>query len=794
MRLSRIEFQSLTRFAARVAVDFDDIGPGLVALVGENGSGKTSTLEVPAIALYRTLPTRPGFYEWFSGNAYVEATFQDDGDEVKARLLIDANRRATEPYLFINGDPETTGKAAEYDAAVEQRFGSLALFLAGPFRCQDKRGDFLGASRKERREIFVELLGCGYLQELAEAAATQQHGPEVALAVARKQIADTEADLATADSVQATVEIADAQHGKTAARLEAARAAEREADKRLIEARAAGEKIALLQRNDHVARAALIDADRELETAKAAPTRARVRRDEAMRLLDPAAIERAVADSRARHQAALDQIAEREGRLRAQLQGLPDEATARADYDAANAAVTAAKTAAARIADAEIELFQDRAELLRFQNLRAQELASAARQAGLMDQVPCTAPLVRVEIAATCPLLADARAAKEALPGLDSPSEVEKRLADEIATNEAKLATCERPDIATLERIVHEAQGACARLEAAAHARAQLDAIYSERVAAADTLGRELEATHAAERNRQVEAAKVLENYRIEMAGLHDALLAATENVEAAKARAEQARYELDQERAHTIDADAALRELSKATAARVTAERDDHDCARLLAAAHQEWDRLSNLRIRLGAMRRDEEMAALELGDWGMLAKGLGRDGVQALEIDASGPEVAALTNDLLEACYGPRFSLSFETLRAKKSAPGEYTEAFDVQVYDRGTPRVVEGLSGGERVIVGEAVSLALAIFNARKNSIRWDTLWRDETAGALDPDNARAYVAMLRRALDLGGFHQVIFVSHQPEVWNAADARLMVTGGTVITEAAFASAAIR
>jgi len=35
---------------------------------------------------------------------------------------------------------------------------------------------------------------------------------------------------------------------------------------------------------------------------------------------------------------------------------------------------------------------------------------------------------------------------------------------------------------------------------------------------------------------------------------------------------------------------------------------------------------------------------------------------------------------------------------------------------------------------------------------------------TAASLDPENAQAYVEMLRRALTLGGFQQVVFVSHQ------------------------------
>lgn len=97
------------------------------------------------------------------------------------------------------------------------------------------------------------------------------------------------------------------------------------------------------------------------------------------------------------------------------------------------------------------------------------------------------------------------------------------------------------------------------------------------------------------------------------------------------------------------------------------------------------------------------------------------------------------------------------------------------------------MEGLSGGEKVVVGEAIGLALAIYNSRKGGVKWRTLFRDETAGALDPQSAQAYVDMLRRALDLGGFDQAVFIAHQPEVYERADSRFYVSGGRISLEVA-------
>jgi exonuclease SbcC len=85
---------------------------------------------------------------------------------------------------------------------------------------------------------------------------------------------------------------------------------------------------------------------------------------------------------------------------------------------------------------------------------------------------------------------------------------------------------------------------------------------------------------------------------------------------------------------------------------------------------------------------------------------------------------------------------------------------------------------------VLVNEAVNLGIAIYNMRQGEgIRYETLFRDETVGALDATNAKEYVRMLRRAMDLGGFHQVIFICHTPVVWELADRVLSVHDGRIV-----------
>ena len=66
-----------------------------------------------------------------------------------------------------------------------------------------------------------------------------------------------------------------------------------------------------------------------------------------------------------------------------------------------------------------------------------------------------------------------------------------------------------------------------------------------------------------------------------------------------------------------------------------------------------------------------------------------------------------------------------------------------------------MVDELSGGQFVLVNEAVNLGIAIYNMRQGEgIGYETLFRDEMVGALDAVNGKEYVRMLRRTMNLGG----------------------------------------
>ena len=188
--------------------------------------------------------------------------------------------------------------------------------------------------------------------------------------------------------------------------------------------------------------------------------------------------------------------------------------------------------------------------------------------------------------------------------------------------------------------------------------------------------------------------------------------------------------------------------------------------------------NRLAQVEAELGAERTEQE-------DYTYLARVFGPDEIQLCEIQAAGPQVSTLVNSLLEGCFDNKFEIRFRTQRPKADGKG-MVDDFDVEVRNKNLDRtcLVDELSGGQFVLVNEAVNLGIAIYNMRQGEgIRYETLFRDETVGALDAANGKEYVRMLRQAMDLGGFHQVIFICHSPLVWELADNIVSVGGGCVV-----------
>jgi exonuclease SbcC len=115
---------------------------------------------------------------------------------------------------------------------------------------------------------------------------------------------------------------------------------------------------------------------------------------------------------------------------------------------------------------------------------------------------------------------------------------------------------------------------------------------------------------------------------------------------------------------------------------------------------------------------------------------------------------------------------------------------EEFALRIFDNthgGEPRDLSDLSGGERVVVEEALRAGILLFNNMRDQQPIRTCWRDETTGALNIDNVPRYVAMLRKMHTLGGFRHTLFVTHSEAAAELADAVIRVRDGVPTVERA-------
>jgi DNA repair protein SbcC/Rad50 len=228
----------------------------------------------------------------------------------------------------------------------------------------------------------------------------------------------------------------------------------------------------------------------------------------------------------------------------------------------------------------------------------------------------------------------------------------------------------------------------------------------------------------------------------------------------------------------------ASRRELENADRLIVSCRRERDGLIARQAQNKQRQEQMEAARTRLAQVEVELSTARAECEEFNYLAKVFGPDEIQLCEIQAAGPQVSILVNSLLEGCFDNKFEIRFRTQRPKADGKG-MVDDFDVEVRNKNLDRtcLVDELSGGQFVLVNEAVNLGIAIYNMRQGEgIRYETLFRDETVGALDAANGKEYVRMLRRAMDLGGFHQVIFICHTPLVWELADNVLSVGCGCV------------
>lgn len=824
MRLLELSLKGVTRFKKQVSLDLSRAS-GLIALVGRNGAGKTTLMEAVVASLFRSMVTRPGsIYDHCSGtDAFISSTWDRQGLGVRSTIRIDAESRKVDCVWHPEGRESVTGAKA-HEAAVRSTVGSKDLVLAGPFAAQSKAGQFLLLPVSKRKDLLAEMLGLGRLQELHGVAKTKQTGVTMALESVRGAMVTLKERLEARPDLEQELTRANADADKLRE--------EKERDTRLAEA--AARDVEALKDRKHVIelqQQAITAKERELVTCTASHSGAR----DALASFRQS-IENQVAVFRSQRDdqlqgivAAGEDLNSAQDHLRGQMEktdahlaNLPESiSNLGMDLDSTNGRLAQLRDDIRALDDWNCTKLELEHELKLADQLLSQATSTfqgkqrrLRETATLRDKVPCTQARLWSEaiivdepgvtpdtigalvpptpLSAECPLLKAANDAHSELVGMDLTEAIrtEQEAHDHIQgrlqehqSHRPEFDATRKEMLAEQELLEGRVTELTAKLASEQELLKKAEAFHREFQRQLDSAQQshddkvahcKQKATEAGEQERSL-----LESAQPRLAHLVEDLNQKRQTLKAVETDLAETKAELERQQAGLPDEDPGA--IHAALLSRVTATEDRLSTARSVQAAL--GGKLEGLREdeqKLHELLAQERHLQRDLADWHLLMQALGKDGIQALEMDAAGPGIAALCNALLQECYGSRFSVGFDTLKTLKT--GETRESFQVQVYDQGVPRQAEMLSGGEKVIVSEAIGLAVSIFNAQRSGTRWEVLFRDETASALDPENAAAYVAMLRRALTLGGFRQVIYVAHLPAVWEAADHKLEVADGQV------------
>jgi exonuclease SbcC len=807
MRLRYIGIRDLGPFKS-FSVDLSAISPDaqLVAVVGPNGAGKSTLLELwTGGGFFRECRTRGSLASLATSRAASLEVQIENGHTWTIRHTVDAVSGKGESVAFNDATNElatSSGKVRDFDAWAAKHLPSPELLYGSQVLAQGS-GGFLDLKPGDRKAVVLRLLGVERLEPMAKAARDQARDIGARITVAAARIGDLEK---RADVADAGFELAGARE-----RLELAQASVQEARQALDVARELAGNSALavqryreqcealeaIRRRHEKVKLELGEVNRRIANnravlAQAEEIRAAVRERDSAPIgdYDKAAFEahqrvtKADADlsaARREAQSLVGKLADLEARQNSLRKALAREVEVRAAVAAVSGHERVVEHVRLTVSGIEQEL-----DSLRGQRIAGADERISGLRHGLTEvrKVACSDGDYAYEVA------------KETLEADDAKVELVESLPRRVAASEEMLIEAKRGLRKAEEQL------------SAARATAALAGRLDEDRTALEDVERQV-----ADARTQGNALDVSIGELLEMANrLRGEQGATQERANALRARIESLRPLLEREKPLQT-AEARLAELepqASSLAAELaelagSLERSEvpvppgtaPDVARQereLADAQERERRaaagVGSAETRLADARRageqvvelSTEIATLraEQSDWTRLGEDLGRDGLQAALVDSACAQLTALTNDLLHSCVGSRWTVTLETQRA--SADGKkQIEGFDVRVLDTeaGRDTTVETLSGGERVLVGEAISLALTTLTCQRAGVERPTLVRDETGAALDPAKARAYVAMLRRAAKQIGADRVLFVSHSREVQELADATIQVGG---------------
>ena len=780
-----------------VSLDLTPYEGTLVALTGPNGAGKSTIMD--NLHPYRIMPSRaagysPNAFSYYEnlveGDAEKELIWEHNGTRYRTLLQFsNGKRKKTDAYLYAEdasgtwqpalsagGDVVSDGKTDTYDRVLESILGSPETYFTSVFSAQNRKM-FSSYSNGEIKGLMAELLGLEQLKEIGKNAGQVVSLLKPALQILKTQEVDAEALTEQRAALAAERDALQSSIPDCAARRTQAFQSVQAAQESLAQAKAAAqdaEKIAALRSTlsgelDGIM-ARIQRETSQVQSRKDQLIQEHVRSSQTLDL-DLKKLEKAIQEANGELAAIQSLTSQRDAIRAAQKKESEVSQSIRLLQAELKDALDAedAKRHHANLLQAELrESSGALAQLKSDGQGQDRAIQDLEQRSALIKEVPCAG----TDLSGRCKLLASAHDAQAAIPSQKIRLEdlrAEYRRVQSIAAEKQKVLAgleCNDETRRTLQEAIGKLEAESRTLRETAAKAVLLDSA-EQSIARWNGVIQDAGETIAAKQAQMRETEDRINAAIGELVQAEKQALAELEAEKNAKERqiAETPEVSLtgiNDQQAALARAEADLRSVD-AEHQRVQSE---------LASRTAQIDAIADKTTDIRVLREKMAHLSTEITHWTLLSKAFGNDGVIALSIDDIGPTLSAYANDLLLACYGPRFTVSMRT--QKETAKGDLKEGFDIVVFDADTQegKSVEKMSGGERVWINEAITRAIALYLSAESGQQYKTLFTDEADGALDPDRKRMFMQMKREVLRIGGYEREYFISQTPELWEMAD----------------------
>lgn len=220
------------------------------------------------------------------------------------------------------------------------------------------------------------------------------------------------------------------------------------------------------------------------------------------------------------------------------------------------------------------------------------------------------------------------------------------------------------------------------------------------------------------------------------------------QTVEDVSVELSQREFELKQEQKYLAELNASIK----------TAELFIEKCRKELESVKDKKAELKDLKDKVIAYNFIEEAFS--------------NNGIPAIELRESAPEIADIANKILADSYGNKFEIRFgptSELKAKRKT----NEDFNIIVYDteNGDEKTIDLVSSGERIWIKQALFYAFSIVQMNRTGFNFRTRLIDESDGSLDGGLRPKYLKMVTAAHHIADARVTILITHSQEIKDIA-----------------------